>query len=110
MRLRPIIILLSLIVFVVFLAFQLELALPGTPPSVNNTYTPFTQSAPKQIGSYDVLGYTHGAWLYSWSGVASISWFHGFSTLNSLLVIRTCNSCPEITLMFCQKSIALFSL
>lgn len=55
MRLRPLIILLSLIILVGFLAYQIEIAFPGT-PSVNNTYTPITQSAPQEIGSYDVLG------------------------------------------------------
>lgn len=55
MRLRPVIILLSLIILVGFLAYQIEFAFPGT-PSVNNTYTPITQSAPQEIGSYDVLG------------------------------------------------------
>lgn len=27
--------------------------------------------------------YTHGAWPYAWSGVASIGWFHGLTTLNN---------------------------
>ncbi len=57
MQLRSIIILLALIVFVGFLGFQFELAVPGTPPSINNTHTPLTQFAPQEIGSYDVLGY-----------------------------------------------------
>ncbi|MBE9212261.1 hypothetical protein IQ247_05980 [Plectonema cf. radiosum LEGE 06105] len=57
MRLRAIVILSSLLVFVGFLGFQLELTLPGRPPNINNTYTPLTQSPPKGIGSYDVLGY-----------------------------------------------------
>ncbi|MDM9383150.1 di-heme oxidoredictase family protein [Chlorogloeopsis sp. ULAP01] len=57
MRLRSIIILISLLLFVGFLGFQLEITLPGRPPSVNNTYTPITKSAPKGVGSYDVLGY-----------------------------------------------------
>lgn len=57
MRLRPIIILLSLIILVGFLGYQLELTLPGRPPSLYNTYTPLTQSAPRGVGSYDVLGY-----------------------------------------------------
>lgn len=56
MRLRPVIILLSVIILVGFLAFQIELAIPGT-PSLNNTYTRVTQPAPQEIGSYDVLGY-----------------------------------------------------
>lgn len=56
MRLRPVIILLSLIVLIGFLAYRIELTLGGT-PSLYNTYTPLTQSAPVEIGSYDVLGY-----------------------------------------------------
>lgn len=57
MRLRVTIILICLLVFAVFLGFQLELALPGRPPNINSTYTPLTQSPPKGIGDYDVLGY-----------------------------------------------------
>ncbi|MEB3218598.1 MAG: hypothetical protein VKN72_20515 [Nostocales cyanobacterium 94392] len=57
MLLRAIVILSSLLVFFGFLGFQLELTLPGRPPNLNNTYTPLTQSPPKGIGSYDVLGY-----------------------------------------------------
>jgi hypothetical protein len=34
----------------------MELVLPGSPPDLNATYTPLTQSAPRGIGSYDVLG------------------------------------------------------
>lgn len=56
MRLRPVIVLLSLIIFIGFLAYQIEFAFPAT-PNINNTYTPLTQSAPQEIGSYDVLGY-----------------------------------------------------
>ena len=56
MRLRPVIILLSLIILVGFLAYRIEIAFPGT-PNVNNTYTLLTQPAPQEIGSYDVLGY-----------------------------------------------------
>ncbi|RUT05653.1 hypothetical protein DSM106972_036600 [Dulcicalothrix desertica PCC 7102] len=58
MRLRAILILISVLVFVGFLGFQLELTLPGRPPNVNTTYTPFTQSPPREVGSYDVLGYS----------------------------------------------------
>ncbi len=57
MRLRAIVILSSLLVFVGFLGFQLELTLPGRPPNINNTYTPLTQSPPRGIGDYDLLGY-----------------------------------------------------
>ena len=58
MRLRTILILISVLVFVGFLGFQLEITLPGRPPNINTTYTPFTQSPPLGIGSYDVLGYS----------------------------------------------------
>ncbi|MBD1938941.1 hypothetical protein [Microcoleus sp. FACHB-68] len=52
-------ILLSLILLVIgFLAYRLELALPARPPSGYLTYTPSTKPAPKEIGSYDVLGHT----------------------------------------------------
>ncbi|PPS42286.1 di-heme oxidoredictase family protein [Chroococcidiopsis sp. TS-821] len=60
MRLRPIIILISLVVLVGFIAFRIELALPGTPPSLYNTYTPLTKPTSQEIGSYDVLGHTIG--------------------------------------------------
>lgn len=53
----PTIILISLILLVGFLAYRIELTFPGTPPSIHNTYTPLTQSAPEEINSYDVLGY-----------------------------------------------------
>lgn len=55
-RSRPIIILLSLIILIGFLAYRIEIAFPAT-PSVYNTFTPLTQPAPQEIGSYDVLGY-----------------------------------------------------
>lgn len=55
MRLRSVLILLSLIIFVSFLTYQIELGFPGT-PSVNNTYTPLTSPTAQEIGSYDVLG------------------------------------------------------
>ncbi|MDM9379757.1 hypothetical protein QUB80_03465 [Chlorogloeopsis sp. ULAP01] len=56
--LRPILILLSVLVFVGFIGYFLELSLPTKPPKLGNTYTPFTQPTPQEIGSYDVLGYT----------------------------------------------------
>ena len=55
MRLRSVLILLSLIIFVSVLAYQIQISFPGT-PSVNNTYTPLTQPTAQEIGSYDVLG------------------------------------------------------
>lgn len=56
MRLRIVIILVALLGLAGFLGYQMELALPGSPPNLNATYTPLTQSAPRGIGSYDVLG------------------------------------------------------
>jgi hypothetical protein len=55
-RWRPILILLALILLIGFLAFRIEIAFPAT-PNVNNTFTPLTQPAPQEIGSFDVLGY-----------------------------------------------------
>lgn len=54
-RWRPILILLALIIFIGFLAFRIEIAFPAT-PSVNKTFTPLTQPAAQEIGSFDVLG------------------------------------------------------
>ncbi|HEY9873737.1 MAG TPA: hypothetical protein V6D12_09880 [Candidatus Obscuribacterales bacterium] len=56
MRLRPILILASVILAIGFLAFQIEIALPAT-PSVYNTFTPLTKTVESDIGSYDVLGH-----------------------------------------------------
>lgn len=53
--LRRVSILLALIVFISLLAYQIDIAIPGT-PSINNTYTPITQPTAQEIGSYDVLG------------------------------------------------------
>ncbi|MBW4449786.1 MAG: hypothetical protein KME38_23845 [Spirirestis rafaelensis WJT71-NPBG6] len=58
MALRSIVILLSVLIFVGFLGYFLELSLPTRPPKLDSTYTPFTQTTPQEIGSYDVLGYT----------------------------------------------------
>ncbi|MBE9170218.1 hypothetical protein IQ238_22775 [Pleurocapsales cyanobacterium LEGE 06147] len=58
MRLRPLIILITVIVIIGFLGYQIELALPTSPPRRYNTYTLSTQSPPEEIGSYDVLGHT----------------------------------------------------
>lgn len=55
MRLSSVVTILLSIIFVGFLAYQIELGFPGT-PSVNNTYTPFTQPTAQEINSYDVLG------------------------------------------------------
>ncbi|KJH72405.1 di-heme oxidoredictase family protein [Aliterella atlantica] len=58
MRLRSIVIvILSIIILIGFLAYQVELIIPGT-PSLGKTYTPVTQSAPSGVGSYDILGRT----------------------------------------------------
>jgi hypothetical protein len=58
MRLRIIITLVALIGLVSFLGYQIELTLPANPPDIYATYTPLTQSAPRGVGSYDVLGQT----------------------------------------------------
>lgn len=55
-RRRPIVILFALIILIGFLAFRIEIAFPAT-PGVNNTFTPMTQPAPQEDGSFDVLGY-----------------------------------------------------
>lgn len=54
-RWRPILILLALIILIGILAFRIEIAFPAT-PSIHNTFTPLTQPAPQEIGSFDVLG------------------------------------------------------
>jgi hypothetical protein len=54
-RLRRFLILLAVIIFVGFWAYQIDITLPKT-PSINNTYTPLTQPTAQEIGSYDVLG------------------------------------------------------
>lgn len=54
---RTAIVLLSVLVVVGLLGYRMELALPATAPNLNNTYTPITQSAPKGVGSFDVLGH-----------------------------------------------------
>lgn len=54
-RFTPIVIFTVLILIIGLIASQIEIAFPAT-PSVYNTFTPLTKSAPSQIGSYDVLG------------------------------------------------------
>ncbi len=56
MRWRLILLFVSLLLVVSFLAFQIEIAFPVT-PSVYNTFTPLTKPALSGIGSYDVLGH-----------------------------------------------------
>ncbi|MBD2679348.1 MULTISPECIES: hypothetical protein [Nostoc] len=53
---RTIGIVLFLIIIVTFFAYRLEIVL-GKTPSLDKTFTPITQAAPQEIGSYDVLGY-----------------------------------------------------
>ncbi|MCC5598895.1 di-heme oxidoredictase family protein [Nostoc favosum] len=53
--LRRVVILLAVILFIGFWAYQIDITLPKT-PNINNTYTPFTQPTAQEIGSYDVLG------------------------------------------------------
>jgi Di-haem oxidoreductase, putative peroxidase len=55
LRRRGILILLALILFFGFFAYQIDLVFPAT-PSLNMTYTLFTQPTAQEIGSYDVLG------------------------------------------------------
>jgi hypothetical protein len=55
LRQRGVIILLGFIIFIAFLTYQIDLRIPGT-PSINNTYTPFSNPTAQEIGSYDVLG------------------------------------------------------
>ncbi len=43
MRFRTILILISVLVFIGFLGFQLELTLPGRPPNINTTYNTFAK-------------------------------------------------------------------
>ncbi|WP_242038098.1 hypothetical protein [Tolypothrix sp. FACHB-123] len=78
MRSRTILILISLLIIVGFLGFQLELNLPGRPPAIDKTYTPLTKSPPTDIGSYDVLGYVVSKekaerWLETDKGRAALS-------------------------------------
>ncbi|MGI0486751.1 hypothetical protein ACN4EK_15025 [Pantanalinema rosaneae CENA516] len=56
MRLRITMILVALVALAGFLGYQMELALPSSPPDLSATYTPLTQSAPRSVGDYDVLG------------------------------------------------------
>lgn len=57
LRFTPTIVILTvLIVLIGVIAYQIEVAFPGT-PSIYNTYTPLTKPAPSGIGSYDVLGH-----------------------------------------------------
>ncbi|WP_337885280.1 hypothetical protein [Fischerella thermalis] len=82
MRSRAILILISLLIVIGFLGFQLELNLPGRPPSIDKTYTPLTKSPPTSVGSYDVLGYVVESekadrWLQTEKGRQALSPDHG---------------------------------
>jgi hypothetical protein len=55
-RFHTVILLIVLVIVFGVLGYQAELVLPARSPALSNTYTPITQSAPKGIGSYDVLG------------------------------------------------------
>jgi hypothetical protein len=46
-----------LLVVVGLLGYSIELSIPTRAPKLESTYTPQTQAAPQEIGSYDVLGY-----------------------------------------------------
>lgn len=52
---RRIGILLILVFFIGFLAYQIDITFPN-PPSLKNTFTPSIQPTLQEIGSYDVLG------------------------------------------------------
>lgn len=52
---NPIVLLLLVILVIGLIAYQIELSFPGT-PSIHSTFTPLSQSAPQEIGSYDILG------------------------------------------------------
>jgi hypothetical protein len=55
-KFRTGILVLVLVLVFGFLGFQAELVLPTRSPLLRNTYTPATQAAPSQVGTYDVLG------------------------------------------------------
>ncbi|MBD2501176.1 hypothetical protein [Anabaena azotica] len=55
-RWRTMGIFLFLIFIISFFAYRLEIVL-GKTPSLDKTFTPVTQAAPQEIGSYDILGY-----------------------------------------------------
>lgn len=55
MQLQPVIILISVVVFVGFIAFRIELALPGILPSLYNIYTPLMKPTPQEISLYMLL-------------------------------------------------------
>lgn len=57
MKIRSVIILLTLILLAGFVGYRLELTFPSSSPRIAKTYTPITQSPPSGIGSYDVLGH-----------------------------------------------------
>jgi hypothetical protein len=52
---RRISIFLVFIAFMGFLAYKIDITIPGS-PAVSNTFTPITQATAQEIGSYDVLG------------------------------------------------------
>jgi Di-haem oxidoreductase, putative peroxidase len=52
---RRICVFLVLIALIGFLAYQIDITIPGS-PAVSSTFTPITQPTAQEIGSYDVLG------------------------------------------------------
>lgn len=52
---RRISIFLIFIALIGFLAYKMDITIPGS-PAVSNTFTPITQATAQEIGSYDVLG------------------------------------------------------
>ncbi|WP_258000089.1 hypothetical protein [Fischerella thermalis] len=82
MRSRAILILISLLIVVGFLGFQLELNFPRRPSSIDKTYTPLIKSPSTSVGSYDVLGYVVESekadrWLQTEKGRQALSPDHG---------------------------------
>ncbi|QSJ15197.1 hypothetical protein JYQ62_25540 [Nostoc sp. UHCC 0702] len=55
LQLRRVFILIGIIIFIVFWAYQIDVTLPKT-PNINTTYTALTQPTAQEISSYDVLG------------------------------------------------------
>lgn len=52
---RSVLVLVGFVLVISLVAYQIELALPGTPKRTK-TFTPITQPTPQEIGSYDILG------------------------------------------------------
>lgn len=55
-RIPSIFLMIILLVIVGLFGYAIEITLPTKAPTLANTFTPFTQAPPSQVGSYDVLG------------------------------------------------------